>query len=135
MNMYISNLSFNTGDTELNELFAKYGEVTSAKVITDRDTGRSRGFGFVEMPDTDAAQKAMEGLNNKEIEGRPMNISEARAKTVVEYLISKGISRSRLMAKGYGEAVPAAENTNADGTDNPEGRQLNRRTEFKVLKN
>jgi RNA recognition motif-containing protein len=79
--MYVSNLSFNTGDTELNELFAKYGVVTSAKVITDRETGRSRGFGFVEMPDTDAAQKAMEGLNNKEVEGRPMNISEARAKT------------------------------------------------------
>jgi outer membrane protein OmpA-like peptidoglycan-associated protein len=54
---------------------------------------------------------------------------------VVEYLVSKGISRSRLLAKGYGESVPAAENTNADGTDNPEGRQLNRRTEFKVLKN
>jgi outer membrane protein OmpA-like peptidoglycan-associated protein len=62
-------------------------------------------------------------------------LSQARAKSVVEYLVSKGISRSRLMAKGYGETVPAAENTNADGTDNPEGRQLNRRTEFKVLKN
>jgi outer membrane protein OmpA-like peptidoglycan-associated protein len=62
-------------------------------------------------------------------------LSQARAKSVVEYLVSKGISRSRLLAKGYGESVPAAENTNADGTDNPEGRQLNRRTEFKVLKN
>ncbi len=62
-------------------------------------------------------------------------LSEARARSVVEYLVSKGISKSRLMAKGYGESAPAAENTNADGTDNPEGRQLNRRTEFKVLKN
>lgn len=64
-----------------------------------------------------------------------LKLSEARAKSVVDYLISKGISRSRLMAKGYGETVPAAENSNADGSDNPEGRQLNRRTEFKVLKN
>lgn len=62
-------------------------------------------------------------------------LSEARAKSVVDYLISKGISNGRLMAKGYGETKPVAENTNADGTDNPEGRQQNRRTEFKVLKN
>ena len=62
-------------------------------------------------------------------------LSEARAKTVVDYLISKGIDGSRLVAKGYGETAPVAENSNADGTDNPEGRQQNRRTEFKVLKN
>jgi outer membrane protein OmpA-like peptidoglycan-associated protein len=62
-------------------------------------------------------------------------LSEARAKTVVDYLISKGIDGSRLVAKGYGESSPVAENSNADGTDNPEGRQQNRRTEFKVLKN
>ena len=62
-------------------------------------------------------------------------LSDARAKTVVEYLISKGIDKTRLVPKGYGETVPVAENTNADGTDNPDGRQQNRRTEFKVLKN
>lgn len=62
-------------------------------------------------------------------------LSDARAKSVVDYLISKGIDASRLVAKGYGESMPVAENTNSDGTDNPEGRQLNRRTEFKVLKN
>lgn len=62
-------------------------------------------------------------------------LSDARAKTVVKYLIKKGINKTRLMSKGYGETVPVADNTNTDGTDNPEGRQQNRRTEFKVLKN
>lgn len=62
-------------------------------------------------------------------------LSEARAKSVVEYLISQGIDKSRLVAVGYGEAKPVAQNTNSDGTDNPEGREKNRRTEFKVIKN
>jgi len=64
-----------------------------------------------------------------------LNLSDARAKSVVDYLISKGIDKSRLMAKGYGESMPVADNENADGSDNPEGRQENRRTEFKVIKN
>jgi outer membrane protein OmpA-like peptidoglycan-associated protein len=71
--------------------------------------------------------KGTDEYNNK--------LSEARAQAVVDYLISKGIAKERLIAKGYGESLPVAPNTNADGTDNPEGRQLNRRTEFKVLKN
>jgi OOP family OmpA-OmpF porin len=62
-------------------------------------------------------------------------LSDARAKTVVKYLIGKGIDKTRLMSKGFGETIPVADNNNADGTDNPEGRQQNRRTEFKVLKN
>jgi outer membrane protein OmpA-like peptidoglycan-associated protein len=62
-------------------------------------------------------------------------LSQARAKSVVEYLISQGIEKSRLVAAGYGEAKPVAPNTNPDGTDNPEGREKNRRTEFKVIKN
>ncbi|RYY53779.1 MAG: OmpA family protein, partial [Chitinophagaceae bacterium] len=64
-----------------------------------------------------------------------LKLSDARANSVVEYLVSKGIDRSRLVAKGYGETSPVAENTNSDGSDNPEGRQQNRRTEFRVLKN
>lgn len=63
------------------------------------------------------------------------DLSQARAKSVVDYLISKGIDRGRLLAKGYGETMPVADNENADGTDNPEGRQQNRRTEFKVIRN
>ena len=78
MNIYVSNLSFNTSDVELSELFSTFGEVSSAKVITDRETGRSRGFGFVEMPVEDEGKDAMLGLNNKEIEGRAMSVSIAK---------------------------------------------------------
>ena len=79
--MYVSNLSFNTSDVELNELFSKYGTVTSAKVINDRETGRSRGFGFVEMASEEEGNNAMTGLNNKEVEGRAMTVSIAKEKT------------------------------------------------------
>ncbi len=85
MKMYVSNLSFNTGETELHELFAKYGTVGSASVVLDRETGRSRGFGFVEMEDVDSAQNAMSQLNGKEVEGRPLNVSEARAKSTTTF--------------------------------------------------
>jgi RNA recognition motif-containing protein len=78
MNIYVSNLSFNTSDAELNELFSTFGQVSSAKVITDRETGRSRGFGFVEMPSEDEGKDAMLGLNNKEVEGRAMSVSVAK---------------------------------------------------------
>ncbi len=78
MNIYVSNLSFNTSDAELSELFSAFGEVSSAKVITDRETGRSRGFGFVEMPSEEQGKDAMLGLNNKEVEGRAMSVSVAK---------------------------------------------------------
>src|SRR4030095_7597311 len=80
MNMYISNLSFQTTDEDLRKLFTQYGTVSSAKVITDRETGRSRGFGFVEMESTKEANEAIKNLNNKEIEGRAMAVSVAREK-------------------------------------------------------
>jgi len=78
MNIYVSNLSFNTNDAELNELFSRFGTVSSAKVIMDRDSGRSRGFGFVEMASDEEGKEAMAGLNNKEVEGRPMSVSVAK---------------------------------------------------------
>lgn len=80
MNLFVSNLSFGTADNDLKTLFSEYGNVNSAKVITDRETGRSRGFGFVEMSSDDEGQNAIRGLNNKEIEGRPMSVSVARPK-------------------------------------------------------
>lgn len=80
MNMYVSNLSFHTGEDELRKLFEQFGAVSSAKIIADRETGRSRGFGFVEMESDEESQEAMKGLNNKEIEGRQMAVSIAKEK-------------------------------------------------------
>jgi cold-inducible RNA-binding protein len=77
MNIYVGNLSYQTTSDELRDLFAEHGQVDSAAVIMDRDTGRSRGFGFVEMPD-DAGRTAIEALNGTEIGGRRLNINEAR---------------------------------------------------------
>jgi cold-inducible RNA-binding protein len=81
MNLYVSNLGFHVSDDDLKNLFEAYGNVTSAKVITDRETGKSRGFGFVEMPVDDEGKKAMKGLEGKEIEGRTISVSVARPKT------------------------------------------------------
>jgi RNA recognition motif-containing protein len=80
MNIYVSNLSFNVQDEDLREFFAPYGEVTSAKVISDRETGRSRGFGFVEMSDDAASQKAIQELNEATVEGRTIKVMEAKPK-------------------------------------------------------
>ena len=78
--MYVSNLSFHTEEDDLRKLFEQFGAVSSAKVISDRETGRSRGFGFVEMESETEAKEAMKALNNKEIEGRTMLVSIAREK-------------------------------------------------------
>jgi len=78
MNIHVSNLSFNVTDEDLREFFAEYGEVASAKVIMDKYTGKSRGFGFVEMPDDEAAKKAISELDNGVVEGRSIRVSEAR---------------------------------------------------------
>ena len=80
MNIYVSNLRFNVQDEDLREFFTEYGEVSSAKVITDKFTGKSRGFGFVEMPDNDAAQKAIAELDNGTVEGRTIRVMEAKPK-------------------------------------------------------
>lgn len=81
MNLYVSNLGFHVNDDDLMNLFSAYGTVSSAKVITDRETGKSRGFGFVEMQSDDEGKKAIAGLEGKELEGRNISVSVARPKT------------------------------------------------------
>lgn len=78
MNIYVSNLSFHTTDADLKTMFGKFGQVTSAKVIMDKATDRSRGFGFVEMSSEEEGKEAMLGLNNKEVEGRAISVSVAK---------------------------------------------------------
>lgn len=81
MNIYVANLSWNTNSDSLQELFSQYGEVTSAYIINDRETGRSRGFGFVEMPNDEEGQKAIDTLNETEFEGKNIAVSVARPRT------------------------------------------------------
>ena len=80
MNIYVSNLSFNVQDEDLREFFAPFGEVTSAKVIMDKMTNQSRGFGFVEMPDEAASKKAIAELDGTSVENRTIKVNEARPK-------------------------------------------------------
>jgi RNA recognition motif-containing protein len=78
MDIYVGNLSYDAADADLQELFGEYGTVTSARVITDRFSGRSKGFGFVEMPEKAEADKAIEGLNEQDMMGRPLRVNEAQ---------------------------------------------------------
>lgn len=78
MNIYVSNLGYSFRDDDLSQLFGEYGDVSSAKVITDKFTSRSRGFAFVEMPDKQSAENAIRELDGKMIDGRSVKVSEAR---------------------------------------------------------
>lgn len=81
MNIYVSNLNFSTNSESFEQLFAEYGNIDSAKIITDRETGRSRGFGFVEMPNDEEGQKAIDALNGTDFEGKTINVTVARPRT------------------------------------------------------
>ena len=80
-NLFVGNMHFATTEGDLRALFEQFGEVTRLQVMTDRDTGRSRGFAFVDMDDDQAAAKAVAALNGKEVNGRTLNVNEARPKT------------------------------------------------------
>ena len=81
MNIYVGNLSYNTNEGSLRAAFGSYGEVTSAAIIMDRDSGRSKGFGFVEMADSQQAKTAISALDGSELDGRQIKVNEARPKT------------------------------------------------------
>ncbi len=78
MNIYVGNLSFNATEGDVEHAFSEYGQVNSVNIISDRETGRSRGFGFVEMGDHQAGQEAIEGLNLQQLDGRALTVNEAR---------------------------------------------------------
>ncbi len=80
-NLYVGNLAFSTTTTDLESAFAAYGDVADAQVITDRDTGRSRGFGFVEMGSAEDAQKAISGLDGENIDGRAVKVNVAKPRS------------------------------------------------------
>ncbi|MGC9452358.1 MAG: RNA recognition motif domain-containing protein [Oceanipulchritudo sp.] len=77
MDIYVGNLAYSVRDDELNEVFAAYGEVESARVLLDRESGRSRGFGFVKMPNNEEGQSAIEALDGSDMQGRPLRVREA----------------------------------------------------------
>jgi RNA recognition motif-containing protein len=79
-NIFVGNLSFNTNEDEVRQLFESYGQVDRVSIMTDRDTGRSRGFGFVEMNSNEDGEKAIAGLNGSQLGGRTINVNEARPK-------------------------------------------------------
>jgi len=80
MNIFVGSLPFSLEEADLKELFEAYGEVSTVKLISDRETGRSKGFGFVEMPDDESAQKAITGLNGADVKGRSIAVSQAEEK-------------------------------------------------------
>jgi len=79
-NIFVGNLNFNTGEDELRQLFEGYGQVDRVSIMTDRETGRSRGFGFVEMTNAEEAERAIAALNGSQMGGRTLNVNEARPK-------------------------------------------------------
>jgi len=81
MNIYIGNLSFDSTEESIRQAFEGYGEVSTVSIITDRYTGKSRGFGFVEMPSKGEAEAAITGLNGQELDGQTLNVNEARPRT------------------------------------------------------
>ena len=83
INIYVGNLSYQATEQELREMFASHGEVGNVTIIKDRDSGRSKGFGFVEMNDNSAGLRAIDALNGKDLGGRPLKINEARAVTAL----------------------------------------------------
>lgn len=98
MNIFVSNINYSTREESLQDLFSEFGEVSSAKIITDRETGRSRGFGFVEMSDEDG-KNAIEALNGKELDGKELNVSEAKPR---EDKPRRSFDNNRSGGGGYG---------------------------------
>lgn len=95
MNIYVGNLSYEASETDLEAAFKQFGTVTSARIATDRYSGRPRGFGFVEMPSDSEANAAIQGLNGKELKGRPITVNESRPRTAEDGNRGRGPDQPR----------------------------------------
>jgi len=104
-NLFVGNMSFQTTESELTALFQQFGQVTRVHIGTDRATGRSRGFAFVEMPNDDEAAKAIAGLDGKEFGGRSLKVNEARPKSDRSAPRSSGGGRDRFSTEDYREVT------------------------------
>ena len=113
-NIYVGNLAWSATEEDLRQLFAQYGVVARAQVISDRETGRSRGFGFVEMANDEEAQKAIEALNGFEHESRPLTVNEARPREERDPVGGGGGHRG---GGGGGYGGPRSSPRNFSGTD------------------
>ena len=103
MNMYVGNLSFDVTEQDLRETFEAFGEVTSVKIITDKYSGQSKGFGFVEMPGKADAESAITGLKDKDLKGRTLNVNEARPRSSGGRQGGRGPGGGRRSGRGQGE--------------------------------
>ena len=103
--LFVGNMSFQTTEAELRSLFEPLGQITRVQIVTDRDTGRARGFAFVEMPNDDEATKAIAALNGKEVGGRALNVNEARPKLVRSRPRSDDGGRGRFSNEDYSESA------------------------------
>ena len=104
ISVYVGNLPYDTTEDDVVELFKPFGEVNRAALVTDRETGRPRGFGFVEMPNDDEARKAIEALSGKEYQGRPLTVNEARNRSAQRN--SANLSRSAHKPEAGEDATP-----------------------------
>ena len=117
MNLYVSNLPYTMTDEELQREFASYGNVSSARLVKDRETGRSRGFGFVEMPVESEALTAINALNGKDIGGRPLRVVEARPKEERPPRNFGGGGAGRGGSRGYGGGGGSGKRDQREGWD------------------
>src|SRR5205085_3641685 len=101
-NLFVGNMSFHTTESELTELFKPFGQVTRVHLVTDRETGRARGFAFVEMPNDEEASKAIAGLDGKELGGRNLTFKEARPKTQAGPTAAEGLGSATGAQVGAG---------------------------------
>jgi len=111
ISIYIGNLPYDTTEDQVVEVFKQFGEVDRATLVKDRETGRPRGFGFVEMPNDDEARQAIEGLSGKDFEGRPLTVNEARNRSAQRN--SANLSRSA--HKDDDAETPESDDENSSG--------------------